>query len=72
MRDLSLETLHAEVLHIHVKNFGGPKIEPLLKCIREDLNKAREWPIPGMEPDVKHPLSFWWARYPDLGDFIQE
>lgn len=72
MRELSLETLFGELLHAKVKTAAGPRIEPLLKRVGDDLSKAQECRIQGMEPDRPQPLAVWWAKYPDLGDFIDE
>lgn len=73
MRELSLDDLEKELLRIKVRdNPAGRDFDTLLMKVREDVKKAREWPIKDMEPERKKPLSDWWSGYPGLGSYIWE
>lgn len=73
MREVSLEDIHTELLRIAVHDRpSSPRFDALLKEVRQDVKKAREWRIEGMEPDRKKPLSDWWSGYADLATYIPE
>jgi hypothetical protein len=73
MRQLTLEELHAELLHVSVEQQPvKPRFHQLLADVRADLKKRKEWETPGWEVDRKKPLSDWWAGYQDLADYIPE
>ena len=72
MRSLSLEELHAELLHIAANQMPtNPEFNKILDQVRQDLKKRGEWPE-GMESETQIPLSDWWIGYPGLGTYIRE
>ena len=72
MRFLSLEELHGELLHIAANQRpSNPEVHKILNQVRQELDKRKEWNIPGMQED-QYPLSSWWTGYPGLGTYIPE